>query len=212
MRYSIALVALLLVAVAPAASLAAETLETLAGPEAKDAVVAARSGLKRFLDAIPKDNTAGYGFADRSQLDRATLAAPYRLWTMDAQGEAILATGEWRFPVTVDGSFHALLTVARVEGQYKAVDFGAASLATELGQLEKARSVSAGARRILLRLHALHADLVAFPAANARVEDSPFEPLASARALEGAPKSAVEPKRLLPWARERLKVLPPPTP
>jgi hypothetical protein len=166
---------------------------------------AARAGLKRFLHAIPADRLEGYGFADRAELDRARLAAPYRVWTADAGGNALAATGEWRVPVTVDGSYRALLTVSQAGGEYRAVDFGAAGLARELAGLERSRGVGADAQRVLLRLYAVGADLTAFPAAGARVEDSKFEPLASARVQPGAPRSAVDAKSLLPWVRERLK-------
>lgn len=202
-----ALSLLLLAGIATPAA-AAPSLESLAGPEAKEAVAAARAGLKRFLDAVPTDKAESFGFADRAEMDRARLAAPYRVWTSDGPASDIAATGEWRFPVTVDGTYRSLLTVSRVQGEYRAVDFGAALLARELGALERDRSVAAEAGRVLLRLHSVRADLAAFPAAGARVEDSRFEPLASARALGGGLESAVELKSLLPWVRERLEAIP----
>lgn len=176
-----------------------------AGAGSVPVCAAARAGLKRFLDAIPADRLEGYGFADRAELDRARLATPYRVWTADAGGNALAATGEWRVPVTVDGSYRALLTVSQASGEYRAVDFGAAALARELAGVERSRGVGADAQRVLLRLYALGADLTAFPAAGARVEDSRFEPLASARVQPGAPRSAVDAKGLLPWVRERLE-------
>lgn len=182
---------------------AVQSLESLAGPEAKEAVAAARAGLLRFLAAIPEGEAASFGFADRAERDRATLGVPYRVWTSDAQANGIAATDEWRFPVIVDGTHRALLTVAQLQGAHRAVDLGAAVLSRELGALESARGVAAGSRRVLLRLHAVQADLAAFPGAGARVEESPFEPLASARAASGGPRSAVEPMNLMPWVRER---------
>lgn len=187
---------------------AARSLEVLAGPDAKEPVAAARAGLKRFLDAIPADRAESLGFADRNEMDRATLGVPYRVWASDAQASGIAATSEWRFPVIVDGTYRALLTVALIEGEYRAVDFGAAVLSRELGALERDRAVVPGARRVLLRVHALRADLAAFPTGPVRIEEARFEPLASARAIDGAPRSAVEARDLLPWVRERLRSLP----
>lgn len=191
---------------APAA--AAPDLETLAGAEARDAVAAARAGLPRFLAALPADGLPGYGFAGPAELQRAALGAPYRVWTNDAAGSALAATSEWRFPVIVDGVFRALLTVAKVDGAYLAVDFGAAQLSRELGGVERDRAVAPGARRVLLRLPAVQSDLVAFPPAGATVEDARFEPLASARAARGGPRAAVDARTVLPWVRERLGATP----
>ena len=196
------------VSVTAAPAVAELSLESLAGPEAREAVAAARAGLQRFLGVIPVDNPESFGFADRAEVERAHLAAPYRVWTSDAHASGIVATSEWRFPVTVDGTSRALLTVSQIDGEYRAVDFGAAVLARELGRLERDRSVAAGTRRVLLRLSALRADLASFPAASARVEEARFEPLASARAVHGGPRAAVEPKNLLPLVRERLKAMP----
>jgi hypothetical protein len=191
--------------VCSAASADSSAWLAVAGPEAQDAVAAARSGLRKLLDALPAHTLDRYGFADRGEVERAALAPPYRVWTTDAQASAVAAAGEWRFPVTVDGGYRALLTVARVDGEWRAVDLGAAALSRELAALERDRGVAPGTRRVLLRLPALRADLAAFPGADARVEEAPFEPLASARALESGPRSAIAPKDLLPWARQRVE-------
>ncbi|HEY3447017.1 MAG TPA: hypothetical protein VGK67_11665 [Myxococcales bacterium] len=190
---------------------------SLASDEAADAVAAANSGLRLFLDRIPEGQRAGYGFASREEIDRAQLGAPYRVWTADparvesgAQGESLRATREWRFPVTVDGQYRALLTVGSIHGgALQAVDLGAAGLAQELGQHEKERRIPAQAERVLLRLYQLRADLVAFPAPASKLEDAAFEALASARALPKAPQGAVGLPHLLPWLRERFAAVRP---
>lgn len=177
-------------------------------PEAREAAVAAEAGLARFLGAIPEVSLGGFGFGDRHEVDRAVLGAPYRVWLSEAQAREVGATDEWRFPVMVDGAFRALLTVSRVDGAYLAVDFGAAGLARELGGLERARTLPADGRRVLLRLPALRADLAAFPATGARVEEAAFEPLASARAADHRLKTTIGPRGLLPWMRARLEAVP----
>lgn len=192
----------------PAGPASGLDLEALVEPDARDAALAARAGLRRFLDAIPADQAQGFGFDDHAELQRAELAAPYRVWTSDDGASGVVATGEWRFPVIVDGAPRALLTVSQVDGAHRAVDLGAATLSRELGALERARGVAPGARRVLLRLPALRADLAAFPAAGARVDESLFEPLASTRAVAGGPRAAVAAAKLLPWVRERLDAKP----
>ncbi|MGC4118360.1 MAG: hypothetical protein QM765_28160 [Myxococcales bacterium] len=189
------------------------TSASLSADDAAEALVAAQNGLRSFLLRIPETQRAAYGFASREEIDRATLGAPYRVWTADAvrveqdaaaEGDRVQATREWRFPVTVDGEYRALLTVGAVgAGPLKAVDFGAAGLAKELGRREKDRTVSPKARRVLLRLYELRADFVAFPSAAARVEEFDFEALASARGLPQAPAGAVRLRHLLPWLKER---------
>lgn len=176
-------------------------------PEAAPASAAAEAGLRRLLDAIPPGQEPAHGFSDRAELTRARLAPPYRVWMDDASATGVEATGEWRFPVVVDGTFRALLTVARLDGELRAVDLGAAALSRELGGLERERAVAPDARRVLLRLPAIRADLAAFPRPGVSVEDAPFEPLASARAANGGPRAAVAAQDLLPWARRRLPLL-----
>jgi len=183
----------------------------LVSDEEPEARTAARAGLRRFLDLVPERGRAEYGFSSQDELSRAQLAEPYRVWTADssqleagAGAEALGATREWRFPVTVDGEPRALLTVAAMDGRLQAVDLGAAHLARELGQLERARAVAPRSRRILLRIHRIRADLVAFPEADAKIESTRFEPLASAQALPQAPRGPVEVPRLLPWLRDRV--------
>ncbi|MBI5549588.1 MAG: hypothetical protein HY901_37355 [Deltaproteobacteria bacterium] len=185
--------------------------------EEADAVAAAEAGLQHFLDRVPVgERAAAYGFFDPARLARARLSRPYRVWTADPKrldegaADPLTPLEEWRFPVTVDGRFHALLTVARVDGKLRAVDFGAAGLAAELGELEQRRAVGLSTRRLLLRLFALRADFAAFPAASARADQVPFEPLASARALPQALHGAVELPRLALWLRERVRETPAP--
>lgn len=178
------------------AALEDDDLERLAPPEAQEAVAAAREGLRRFLDLIPPGEHAAFGFPAPADLGRARLAAPYRTFTLDPAG--LSATSEWRFPVVVDGSPCALLTVAGAPGRMKAVDLGAAGLARELGALERARAVAPASPRSLLRVFALRADFAAYETG----AEASFEPLASARRL--GTDAALPRPRLLPWLRARL--------
>lgn len=196
----------LVLALAPSPARAADDdLERLSPPEAKQAVAAARAGLAHFLSLIPAAQSAGYGFADCAEIDRVRLAAPYRMVTADEKGEALVAADEWRFPVAVDGRYRALLTVAVVDGQAKAVNLGAAELAAELSRVEQERAVAPAARRVLLRLFSLHADFVSFPAAEQQLEQATFAPLASARALPDIAPQGLTGAKLLLWLRERRK-------
>ena len=206
------LAATLILSAAPLCARAADDgLERLSPPEAGLAVAAARAGLARFLRLVPAAQTASYGFANRAEIDRARLAAPYRVVTADEKGESLVATEEWRFPIAVDGRYRALLTVAMMDGQLKAVNLGATGLATELAQLEKDRAVAPAARRLLLRLFSLRADFVSFPASTQSLDQAPFTPLASARAQPGSAPDGQSAAKLLPWVHERRRALPPTT-
>jgi hypothetical protein len=178
-------------------------------PDHAEALAAARDGLRRFLDRIPEGTRASYGFSSPEEIDRAQLGAPYRVWTADPErtrAAPLSSVREWRFPVTVDGEYRALLTVSSANGgPLRAVALGAAGLARELGRHERDRAVPAQAERVLLRLYELRADFVAFPAAPPRsagrpagavtaqqLESATFEALASARAHPRAPSGAVD--------------------
>jgi len=181
---------------------------------------AAAAGLPVFLGKIPPGMEPSYGFVDRAQLDRASLGAPYELWALDPRrldgpaSEVLVASDEWRFPLLCDGEMRSLLTVARKDGRWTAVDFGGAALAEEVGRLERGQTATGPLlRRALVRLHQLRADVLALAPGGARLEDATFFPLRSARAaLELGDAPSVTLPNLLAAVRERYRVRPPESP
>jgi hypothetical protein len=47
---------------------------------------------------------------------------------------SLLYTDQWIVPISVDGEFRSLLTVEKINNEYKVVALGSASMAYELGQ------------------------------------------------------------------------------
>ena len=117
-----------------------------AEPVPEGVAAAAEAGLERFLPKIPAGEEAFFAFADRDEIDRATLGEPFRVFTLHPQdvidfadgraGEpAIRETQLCQFPVMCDGTARTLLTVDWHRGQWAAVDLGGRSPGPELIQL-----------------------------------------------------------------------------
>jgi hypothetical protein len=111
-----------------------------------EANAAARSGLPEFVKLIPSNERSYYGFADGDDLDRAAPGQPFRLYTITPDdlrraGEGstvsslISPTGTWLYPVMLGDEIKCILTVARVEGSWKAAMLGSAPLARELAKV-----------------------------------------------------------------------------
>jgi len=152
---------------------------------------AAQEGLIHFLGKIPVGSEKKYGFNSRQEFDWAFLGAPYELYTIHPDllvserpvGSGFLTPLEiWRFPVLSQGSMRTLLTVAKVEGEWKAVAIGGAGIAFELDRLEEIYSFDRNnTKRVLLRLFQIKSDFVSIGNLTQRIEETMFAPLQSAR-------------------------------
>ena len=188
-------------------------LSVVAAPAQSTAAGAAAAGLSPYLRLIPEGREADFGFSSRQEFEMATLGSPYELMTIhprnlasdEAAGRDILASMDtFRYPVLVKGKIRALLTVARVQGEWKAVDFGAAGLAAAVDRFEEnVPGPGEGARKVLLRLYQLNIDFAGFLPSGQRPEDGLFVPLPSALAAIGAGPDAV----ILYTFPETLKIL-----
>ncbi|HEX6293208.1 MAG TPA: hypothetical protein VFZ66_28760 [Herpetosiphonaceae bacterium] len=125
-----------LISLYPSHSLAALTVEEVA-----------RQELPRMLDRIRSDYQ-GYGFRDEQELNIATLGRPYQVYGLspnavqayrpDQPVSAILFEEQWwEFPVLIDGEARGLLTLAQMNGQWKAVEFGSLPLSVRITQLQQ---------------------------------------------------------------------------
>lgn len=185
----------------------------------REIVAAAEAGLARFLELVPQGSEGAYGFADRGQMSRARPGAPYQVVLFEHRRsagpdlDAVQPVEEWRVPVVCDGEARALLTVARVDGALKAVDFGAAVLAKEIGRAEREQGMAGKeARRALVRFPQLRADVVALGRPGARLDEATMVPLTSGRAALGQDAPAEGPwtlKNVVAAARARYRALPP---
>jgi len=152
---------------------------------------AAREGLPLFLKKVPGDMASSYGFPDATAMSRAVLGSPYQMASIALDGDnspvTYVLADEWRFPILVDGTPVALLTVARADLGWEAVDLGAAALAGELGRFERERALGPDVHRALLRLHQLRADVVVTWPAGESFAQGAFTPMQSARTIFALP-------------------------
>jgi hypothetical protein len=152
---------------------------------------AAELGLSRMLDSIPQGYELKYGFANREEFAIATIGTPYQMYTIHPDvmkdnvtvtDDMITSAEEWRFPVICNGSIRALLTVAKVKGQWQAVDIGAATLASEIDALEKGLSLKRREiNRIILRLYQINSDFIVITEGSAKITNGSFYPVKSSR-------------------------------
>lgn len=158
----------------------------------------AENALPAYLDAIPRNEEINYGFNSRSEFLQAQIGEPYQVYTISTQNiknhnkdgkELLKTTGEYRYPVIVNGEYRALLTLAKTKDGWKAVDFGAARLAEELENHE-VESIGSRARKtdgqasksikILLRLYEKNCDFISIGQQNEEHDHIEFIPLESA--------------------------------
>lgn len=154
-----------------------------------DVNAAAESGLSHMLASIPKGYELKYGFANREEFGTTTIGVPYQMQTIHPEvmkgnaaitDDMITSVEEWRFPVICDGRVRALLTVAKVEGRWQAVDIGAATLASEIDTLEKSLSLAKlNINRIILRLYQIRSDFIVIADSSGKVTTGSFYPLNS---------------------------------
>ncbi len=160
--------------------------------QSRDLVVVANAAqvqVRSFLDRIPVGMESRYGFKDRSEFQRTKIGTVYPMYTIHPDdlrsGElgmkAVRALGSYRVMLMVDGSARALLTVEKVEGAWKAVDFGATKLAKELDRVHRGLRVNEAGNPVvgLVRLYQLKCDLLLLDAGQSR-SDLHLFPLESA--------------------------------
>lgn len=121
------------------------TFAELAPPEA---VAVAESGLVSFLQELPEEERGNFGFAPGDRLAAARVGTPFQLYTItpekllnapdDAPVDTLISpTGRWFFPVVLDGTPRAILTVERMDGNWEAVTLGMKPLAGEVEKIKR---------------------------------------------------------------------------
>jgi hypothetical protein len=106
-------------------------------------LVAAQSGLPRFLGLIPPAERSAYGFSESDILTQAYLGTPFNVHTITPSvlfaykpGDlvpALLSTTKlWYFPVMIQNEQRALLVVDQMGSIWQAVSLGYADLAKQL--------------------------------------------------------------------------------
>lgn len=116
---------------------------------------AAEAGLNIYLQKIPTDMLAKYGFNSTSELKKAKLGKPINLLLVKSESSELLNeenkddslfinTTLWYFPVKVNGKTASFLIVDKVNENWKAVSLGHASLAEEVANISSAWSEKEG--------------------------------------------------------------------
>jgi hypothetical protein len=125
----------------------------------------AQSQLMELLNAIPVGAEENYGFNSREEFAEAKLTTPYEMFSTDGTG-TVAALEEWRVPVVVGDDFRMLIDVRKSGSTYAAVGIGAAQLASELGQVERATATGSVAQpsqnKSILRAFKQTADFVVY--------------------------------------------------
>lgn len=184
--------------------------------ETGEVLAIAQAEVTQFLARIPIGSEALYGFTDRSELDLIELGTPVAVLTVvpDSISDStrinkdyLVPIHEWRVPVTVSGRMRAFLSVSKVRGIWKAVDFGAAGLAAELDQFMTDHATEASGRRLeLLRLYQLHCDFAVLADVLPAGAPATIYPLRSATLMLERNGHAIERvysrEKLLPLLRE----------
>jgi hypothetical protein len=133
--------------------------------ESVQVLKAAKTQVKAYLDLIPEGRESEYGFHDRKELKRVRLEKPYRMYSVEEDGE-LRFLDYWRVPVCVGEDFRALLEVKQAGDRYEVFGIGAAVLATELDHLERKTQgknrASTIQRKSILRSYSKKADFVVF--------------------------------------------------
>lgn len=141
-------------------SLSAQPQDRLPEESAKLVKEAAMENASTFLQLIPQGQEQEYGFDNRKDFSKIKIEEPFQMYYMGYKENKLgfVQANEWRVPLSVDGKYIALLTVAFYEGKAQLVDFGANVLAQKLQ--ESIQQSITGKERILIRSTYLSRDFV----------------------------------------------------
>ena len=102
----------------------------------------AKAELLDYLNKIPEGQEAMFGFNDRVEFLAAEIGHPYEMITLKkdflkdknliSDKNYLISTNNWRVPIVVTNEARALLTVSKIDNQWKVVKIGAKGLANEL--------------------------------------------------------------------------------
>lgn len=161
---------------------------------------AAELGLSRMLSSIPKGYEIKYGFDNREEFAKATIGLPYQMCTIHPSvikgnsavtDDMITSLEEWRFPVICKGQIKVLLTVAKVKGNWLAVEIGAATLASEIKAFEERSPLKVqDVNRGILRLYEIGIDFIFITDGSKKITGGLFYPIKLAGKSNGGLRSA----------------------
>jgi hypothetical protein len=135
--------------------------------------VIAQADLARRIAVLAKEDPAslpvGFPFNVQaiSELRLASIGYGFQMYSPDASAakrgpldQTLVPTGLWRFAVMVGGRSVGLLTLARMSGQTRVVEVGAAKLAASLDALASSHAAKGALRLRFVRIPAARLDLL----------------------------------------------------
>ena len=145
---------------------------------------AAKAELLDYLNKIPEGQETMFGFNDRAEFLAAEIGNPYEMITLKkdflkdeklvSNKDYLISTNNWRVPIVVANEARALLTVSKIDNQWKVVKIGAKGLANEL-QIFNRNNIFSGELK-MFRVFQLQSDFLL-------TEENIVYPLTSAKKL-----------------------------
>lgn len=131
-----------------------------------------------------------WGLSTKTALDNPTVnhgfqvytASPLKLLRSTGLSSALTPTGLWRFVVVKEGQPVSLITVAEIEGQWKAVSIGGAQLALEVSKVMERWPAEQGYSHRFIRIYQARTDFIEISSSGRTVG---FVPLTASRLAFG---------------------------
>jgi hypothetical protein len=167
-----------------------------------EVVIAAREGLKTFLQEINAQNLDRFGFYSQGDITSAELGPAFQVFTIPPDkilnydpsisdlSSMIVPTNLWQFLIISEGNPKSLLTVDFFNDQWTAVSIGASGLAMQLSKIIEAWPASAGYRYRLIKVYQAKSDLLEISLGDQVIG---IVPLLSARMALGFEKRDFDP-------------------
>lgn len=133
-----------------------------------DVFQAAQKGVCNFVNAESSMENSPFGISTKAALDNARLhhgfqvytVSPVKLLKSTGLSSHLAPTGLWRFVVVSEGQPVSLITIAQVEGQWKAVSMGGAQLANEVNKVMEKWPAKQGYNHSFIRIYQARADFI----------------------------------------------------
>ncbi len=112
----------------------------------REAITAAHSGYRQYLEKIPHGGENAFGFRDRAEFTKVKVGKPFRIYRLvrefyeqpfSGSRDYLTASDEYRFPLVLKKKYRVMITVAKRGDAWEIVNMGSADMAKELQVLEK---------------------------------------------------------------------------
>lgn len=133
-----------------------------------EVVQAARLGICDFVKAERSSGSSPFPLAGKASLDNAVIGHGFRVYSVPPMAlvnspglrPIIAPLDVWRFVTAADGSPVSLITVAKVQGEWRAVSMGGARLAAEVHEAMEQWPAQKGYSHRFVRIFQARADFI----------------------------------------------------